>query len=56
MYRRIPRETVASPEGSAEINLPATALVYSTPKEHEENISRSQFYACQTIHHRPMKF
>jgi hypothetical protein len=56
MYQRIPRETVASPKGSAENNLRTTALVCSSPIENEENPSPTQLYACQTIQHRPVIF
>jgi hypothetical protein len=56
MYQRIRKETVADPQGSAENNLRTIALVYSTTIENEENASPTQFYACQTIHYRPVNF
>ena len=55
MYQRIPRETVTSPKGSAGNNLRSTTFVYSPPQKNDENTSPTQFYACQTIHYRPVK-
>jgi hypothetical protein len=56
MYQKTSRETVDSPKGSVENNLRTTTLVYSLPKEDEENTSPTQFYAYQTIHIRTVNF